>query len=211
MQGGRGLVAFGGERGLLAHGLWQAIGIRHAAASQFHPRLVGEDRRQPRHQLSIGRERGRALDRPQEGLLDQVLRRRGVAGEPVGEQQQVGGSSVEHLGHGARAAATDQAPSDGVVARVRLARLEPHCLRSIPAPLTLAGFGMPGCDLLQSAEAAAQPVSSTGPGAATLSLPLPNIGALVGLQVYLQAWALAPGANPGNTVVSNGLDWFIGS
>jgi len=77
-------------------------------------------------------------------------------------------------------------------------------------PLPLIGYGMPGCYLLQSAEAAAQPVTFTGPTTATYSLPLPNYGGLIGLHVYLQGWAHAPGANAGATIVSNGLEWTIG-
>ena len=80
-----------------------------------------------------------------------------------------------------------------------------------PLPLSLAGFGMPGCDLLQSAEAAAEPVTFTGTGSATFSLPLPNMTGLVGAQLYLQGWALAPGVNAGNTIVSNGVEWGIGN
>jgi len=77
-------------------------------------------------------------------------------------------------------------------------------------PLSLAGFGMPGCDLLQSAEAAANPTTATGPGTATFSLPLPGITGLIGLHLYLQGWAVAPGTNSGNTIVSNGIHWYIG-
>ena len=77
-------------------------------------------------------------------------------------------------------------------------------------PLSLAGFGMPGCDLLTSAETPAVPTTPTGPGTANLNIPLPNNTSLVGLDVYLQGWAVAPGTNPGNTVVSNGVHWGIG-
>lgn len=77
-------------------------------------------------------------------------------------------------------------------------------------PISLSSYGMPGCDLLQSADAAALPVTFTGPGTATLSLPIPNWPVLIGAHVYLQGWAFAPGVNPGHTIVSNGLDWGIG-
>jgi len=77
-------------------------------------------------------------------------------------------------------------------------------------PLSLAGFGMPGCDLLQSAEAAANPTTATGPGTATFSLPLPGITGLIGVHLYLQGWAVAPGTNSGNAIVSNGIHWRIG-
>ncbi|HEX5054416.1 MAG TPA: kelch repeat-containing protein [Planctomycetota bacterium] len=79
-----------------------------------------------------------------------------------------------------------------------------------PLPVTLASIGMPGCDLLQSAELvglSASPLTAT-----TLSVPLqiPNQLGLVGAHLYLQAYALAPGQNPLQVVVSNGLDWTIG-
>lgn len=77
-------------------------------------------------------------------------------------------------------------------------------------PFHLIGYGMPGCYILQSTEAAAQPVTFTGSGTATYSLSLPNWTGLIGLHLYLQGWAPAPGVNPGNTVVSNGLEWVIG-
>ena len=84
-------------------------------------------------------------------------------------------------------------------------------LGSFALPLPLAGYGMPGCDLLQSADSAALPVSFTGTTTATFTLPLPNWPGLIGLRVYLQGWAAAPGANPGNMVVSNGVEWVIGN
>jgi len=78
-------------------------------------------------------------------------------------------------------------------------------------PFSLLGYGLPGCYLLQSCEAAAAPVTFTTPGTATYSLPLPNWNGLIGLQLYLQGWANAPGANAGNTIVSNGIEWVIGN
>jgi hypothetical protein len=80
-----------------------------------------------------------------------------------------------------------------------------------PLPFTLAGYGMLGCDLLQSAEFAALPVTFTGTDSALFSVPVPNIGGLMGLHLYLQAWAVAPGANPGDKIVSNGIEWAIGN
>lgn len=77
-------------------------------------------------------------------------------------------------------------------------------------PLPMASWGMPGCNFLQSAEVAALPVTITGPNTATFTLPIPNMSVLIGAQVYLQGWAFAPGVNPGETIVSNGLNWGIG-
>ncbi|MEC7583116.1 MAG: hypothetical protein VYE77_02250, partial [Planctomycetota bacterium] len=82
---------------------------------------------------------------------------------------------------------------------------------AFPLPLPLDTFGMPGCFLLQSSEAAAEPTTITGPGTATFSLPLPGITGLIGVQLYLQGWAVAPGANPSGTIVSNGVSWLIGN
>jgi hypothetical protein len=82
---------------------------------------------------------------------------------------------------------------------------------SFALPLSLTGFGMPGCELLQSSDAAALPTTSTAPGTATFSLRVPNNTGLIGLHVYLQGWAYAPGVNPGHTIVSNGIDWGIGN
>ena len=70
---------------------------------------------------------------------------------------------------------------------------------------------MTGCMLLQSSEAAAEPTTITGPGTANFSVPLPSITGLIGLQVYLQGWAVAPGANPRGAIVSNGVSWLIGN
>lgn len=33
----------------------------------------------------------------------------------------------------------------------------------------------------------------------------------MGAAIYLKGWAHAPGANPGHTVVSNGVKWVIGN
>lgn len=81
----------------------------------------------------------------------------------------------------------------------------------VPLPMSLAPNGMPGCDLLQSAEAAGISTASTGPATATFSGRLPNWSGLIGLRLYLQGWAVAPGVNPANVIVSNGLEWVIGS
>ena len=78
-------------------------------------------------------------------------------------------------------------------------------------PLSLAGLGMQGCFLLTSAESGALPVTPTGPGTADFVVPFPNIPQLIGLNAYLQGWAVAPGQNPGDAIVSNGVVWGIGN
>ena len=77
-------------------------------------------------------------------------------------------------------------------------------------PVPLDGYGMTGCQMLQSTDVLGQPTAATGPTSAAFSLPLPFQFSLIDVHVYLQAWAVAPGMNPANIIVSNGLDWLIG-
>jgi hypothetical protein len=77
-------------------------------------------------------------------------------------------------------------------------------------PLTLVSFGMTGCNLLHSADVFGLGVSYTSPGTATFSQQIPNNPSLVGLRLYLQAFAVAIGVNPGGVIASNGLEWHIG-
>lgn len=78
-------------------------------------------------------------------------------------------------------------------------------------PVSLASIGMQGCDLLQSADLgsfAAMPGSGT---TATWSLAIPQSPLLVGVSIYLQGYAVAPGANPLGVIVSNGIAWIFGT
>jgi len=43
------------------------------------------------------------------------------------------------------------------------------------------------------------------------ALALPNAPTLLGVVVYLQAYAFAPAANPAQLVLSNGVTWTIGN
>lgn len=81
----------------------------------------------------------------------------------------------------------------------------------VPLPYDLSGIGMPGCSLLQSFDVPGLGVSPTGASTLHFSYPVPNHPGLVGAHVYLQAYCLAPGANPLDVVVSNGVDWLIGN
>jgi hypothetical protein len=65
-------------------------------------------------------------------------------------------------------------------------------------------------ELLLSAEVVAVPVAITGPGTASISLWVPSLMNPVWASCQLQGWAFAPGANSGQQIVSNGLDWLIG-
>ncbi|HEX5052843.1 MAG TPA: kelch repeat-containing protein [Planctomycetota bacterium] len=77
-------------------------------------------------------------------------------------------------------------------------------------PLSLAGAGMAGCDLLQSADVLG--LGATPQSASTLSfaLAVPQQPSLLGNRVFLQAYALAPGVNPAQWIVSNGVAWSFG-
>jgi hypothetical protein len=77
-------------------------------------------------------------------------------------------------------------------------------------PIDLDAIGMGGCNLLTSAEVPAIPCSMTPSGALACQYPIPNDVTLLGAIVFLQAYALAPGANPLQVVVSNGVRWQIG-
>lgn len=77
-------------------------------------------------------------------------------------------------------------------------------------PLALNGLGMPGCQLLHSADVFGESLAFLSPTTANYSLAIPNAPSLVGLHVYLQAFAVAPGMNPREIIASNGLDWNIG-
>lgn len=77
-------------------------------------------------------------------------------------------------------------------------------------PLPLDGFGMTGCLMLQSTEVLGLQALVTGPTTASFGVGIPSLSSLIGLHLYLQGWALAPGMNPAGVITSNGLDWGIG-
>lgn len=78
-------------------------------------------------------------------------------------------------------------------------------------PFSLAVFGMPGCDLQQSAEFLGMATTPSGAGMASADYPLPFVPAMLGIKVYLQAYAIAPGQNQLGIVVSNGVQWTLGA
>ena len=77
-------------------------------------------------------------------------------------------------------------------------------------PVTLAGIGMPGCDLRHSAEIIGLGASPLTPSTLSFSLAVPNVLTLIGSHVYMQAYALAPGVNPLQVIISNGINWLLG-
>jgi len=78
-------------------------------------------------------------------------------------------------------------------------------------PVTLAGIGMPGCDLWQSSDILGLGTSPLTPSTLAFSLAIPNVPSLLGSHVYMQAYALAPGVNPLQIIISNGIDWMFGN
>jgi hypothetical protein len=79
---------------------------------------------------------------------------------------------------------------------------------NLPAELT--SIGMPGCYVLQSNDnfgLSAVPVTATS---LSFSYAIPNQPNLVGVHVYIQGYAFAPGQNPLSLVSSNAIDWRLG-
>lgn len=72
-----------------------------------------------------------------------------------------------------------------------------------PLPLSLAGWGLPGCSLLVSPDAAWFTVAVAQ--LATWPIAIPANPALLGATMYLQAAGVDPAANAGGLVVSDGL------
>jgi hypothetical protein len=77
-------------------------------------------------------------------------------------------------------------------------------------PYSLAPFGMPGCDLWTSADTPAQPVTPVGAGTARCDVTVPNLPALAGIEINLQAWGFDANANAAGIVVSNGVFLRVG-
>jgi hypothetical protein len=82
---------------------------------------------------------------------------------------------------------------------------------AFPLPLTLAGLGMPGCDLWMSGEFFGLGASPLPPSSLEFSLLIPNVSVALGFRCYLQSCAFAPGQNPLSIIVSNGIEWIVGT
>jgi len=78
-------------------------------------------------------------------------------------------------------------------------------------PVTLSGIGMTGCDLWQSADILGLGTSPLTPSTLSFSVAIPNVPSLVGAHLYIQAYAFAPGVNPLQIIISNGIDWLLGN
>jgi hypothetical protein len=70
---------------------------------------------------------------------------------------------------------------------------------------------MPGCDLWQSADILGLGTAPLTPSTLAFSLAIPNQPTLLGFHLYMQAYAFAPGVNPLQIVISNGIDWMFGN
>jgi PKD repeat protein len=77
-----------------------------------------------------------------------------------------------------------------------------------PLPLDLGVIGMPGCPLHISAEAT-QTMLGAGNTAIT-SFPVPNVTALVGVQIFTQALSLDPAANAFGFAISDAAVMLVG-
>ncbi|MEM7205333.1 MAG: hypothetical protein AAF628_34070 [Planctomycetota bacterium] len=83
--------------------------------------------------------------------------------------------------------------------------------RGFALPLPLDGFGMTGCWLHHNLVVPPLPAAMTGPTTSQFSLTIPTNPVFLGGQVFLQAWAPAPAANPRGIITSNGLDLTLGT
>jgi hypothetical protein len=81
----------------------------------------------------------------------------------------------------------------------------------IALPFELSSAGMPGCYLLQSNEIFGLPVTPVTASTLQFDAAIPYSPALLTQQFYIQAYALAPGANAAQIVTSNGIAWTIGN
>ncbi len=77
-----------------------------------------------------------------------------------------------------------------------------------PLPLDLAFLGAPGCKLYTSLEML-YVLQGSGSGYPALNLPIPKNPALALAQVYTQAAAYAPGANPAGLLFTGGVRCLV--
>lgn len=74
----------------------------------------------------------------------------------------------------------------------------------LPSPLSLSSFGLTGCHLYV-AGALSLPYVADPMGQSTFSLAIPNNPTWAGITMQLQAFAVAPAANPAGIVTTNAL------
>jgi hypothetical protein len=76
-------------------------------------------------------------------------------------------------------------------------------------PLSLAPYGMPGCFARVATDLLCFVSGSNG--TATLTMPVPSDGALVGLPLHQQGLSIDPAANAAGLAVSNSVRVTVGS
>ena len=80
---------------------------------------------------------------------------------------------------------------------------------SAPLPRDLSPLGFTGCSQITSADWQAPATATTNIGQLRFEQVLPNAPIFAGVELYLQAVCYAPGMNPGNVIVSNGVLWNL--
>jgi hypothetical protein len=84
-------------------------------------------------------------------------------------------------------------------------------LGALALPIDLSIAGISGCRLYHDLALAVEPCQPSGPTTARHELSLPSVPTLVGLRLYLQAWAAAPGLNTLGVMTSNAIELVLGS
>lgn len=77
-------------------------------------------------------------------------------------------------------------------------------------PLSLTNLGMPGCDLLSSADLTGFVMTPVATSTLQFETALPFAVNLIGSHLYLQAFVIDPGENALQLIASNGIDWVLG-
>ncbi|HEX6813964.1 MAG TPA: hypothetical protein VF384_20240 [Planctomycetota bacterium] len=106
-------------------------------------------------------------------------------------------------------AEVDQIPAGSLVGGVM--GLSATVWASVPLPLALGAFGMPGCNLLASMDATLLVGVANANGSVNWVTAIPATPSLAGFPFFQQAFVLAPGANPAGILMSNGGHAVVGN
>ena len=105
-------------------------------------------------------------------------------------------------------AKVDNTPTSACVIAAGTSNTNAPGLGALPFDLSLAG--MTGCTLYQSSEVFGLPTVGGGVASVVYFAPsIPSSPLLVGQHIYLQAFSVAPAANPLQIISSNGIDLLI--